>query len=658
MKNILKLVVIAIFMVIAFSACSENENDAYVPIKDITVSPDFNWQTSHQVAVEIELFDNGSAPIKGVVFEIFDSYPEPNSTPLAKGVTLEDGKYNTVMNLPTAVKKVWARGYMGVYEIPINNSSVVLSLGGAIDESVISNDYRKNNSKAWSFLPGLSFNSQGRPYPMNNVSIQADFFERLNATLPESSSLPITHPQYMETSNQVNLKLDETAQVWLTFVHEGAGYLNSLGYYTYPTGNLPTSPSEIESKNIVMPNASLYGSGGQMFAGDTVYLGVFEPGTTMGWFLVANGFRGGYGTNVSTSAPVYYSDPALNPETDPENKKHSVLLFDQISQRFVVGFEDLPRTSESDDDFNDLVFFLTVNPIEAADLSSIPPMDTPIDSDDDGISDAFDDYPDDADLAFNNYTYGADAWGTLAFEDLWPNTGDYDFNDMVVDYNYNQITQPGNRVKKVEMSYKLRGIGARRANGFAVQVPFEASNITQIHASHDALFEMEDDGPFAVMRFFNSAFDLIPQVPNAFINTEMSDTYFEPVDFSVHYKLESPMAISLLETSPPYNPFIFLNGLRSVEVHLPGYPPTTRMATDMLGTQDDASTEGNWYKTAGNLPWAVDIPQSWTYPIEKAQISQAYNKFKDWAQSSGTSYADWYKDLPEYTNPEFMYLKP
>jgi hypothetical protein len=29
--------------------------------------------------------------------------------------------------------------------------------------------------------------------------------------------------------------------------------------------------------------------------------------------------------------------------------------------------------------------------------------------------------------------------GTLAFEDLWPSTGDYDFNDLVVDYDFKII---------------------------------------------------------------------------------------------------------------------------------------------------------------------------------------------------------------------------
>jgi hypothetical protein len=30
-------------------------------------------------------------------------------------------------------------------------------------------------------------------------------------------------------------------------------------------------------------------------------------------------------------------------------------------------------------------------------------------------------------------------YGTLAYEDLWPSKGDYDFNDLVVDYDFNIV---------------------------------------------------------------------------------------------------------------------------------------------------------------------------------------------------------------------------
>jgi hypothetical protein len=69
--------------------------------------------------------------------------------------------------------------------------------------------------------------------------------------------------------------------------------------------------------------------------------GFLIPASQWGGFLCANGYKGN-GTNVSTTAPVYYSDVHLNPESTPEKKKHSILVYDHTSQRLVVGFEDLP----------------------------------------------------------------------------------------------------------------------------------------------------------------------------------------------------------------------------------------------------------------------------------------------------------------------------
>ncbi|MFY8019628.1 MAG: LruC domain-containing protein, partial [Bacteroidia bacterium] len=68
------------------------------------------------------------------------------------------------------------------------------------------------------------------------------------------------------------------------------------------------------------------------------------------------------------------------------------------------------------------------------------------DTDGDGVIDASDCYPSDPNKAFCNNV----PTGTLAFEDQWPFTGDYDMNDVVVTYNYNVITNASNNVVRVE----------------------------------------------------------------------------------------------------------------------------------------------------------------------------------------------------------------
>lgn len=59
--------------------------------------------------------------------------------------------------------------------------------------------------------------------------------------------------------------------------------------------------------------------------------------------------------------------------------------------------------------------------------------------------------------------------------------------------------------------------------------------------------------------------------------------------------------------------------------------------------------------TENILPWVVEIPVSFDYPIEKADILIAYLKFETWAISSGTSYTDWYLDEPGYRNDDNIY---
>ena len=76
------------------------------------------------------------------------------------------------------------------------------------------------------------------------------------------------------------------------------------------------------------------------------------------------------------------------------------------------------------DDFNDAVFYATVNPVDAVKTDKMNPIDAANDADGDGINDEIDDFPYDPDKSFNNFYPSAKENGTLVFEDLWPSKGD------------------------------------------------------------------------------------------------------------------------------------------------------------------------------------------------------------------------------------------
>ena len=75
---------------------------------------------------------------------------------------------------------------------------------------------------------------------------------------------------------------------------------------------------------------------------------------------------------------------------------------------------------------------------------------------------------------------------------------------------------------------------------------------------------------------------------------------------------------------------------------------------------EDDSDPGTdrYYVTTNNLPWAIDVPSSFDWPKEKIEISQAYQKFIEWAESLGQDDDDWYLDLPGYRNSDYIYEVP
>lgn len=85
------------------------------------------------------------------------------------------------------------------------------------------------------------------------------------------------------------------------------------------------------------------------------------------------------------------------------------------------------------------------------------------DSDGDGVADGEDAYPSDSNRAYNSVYPSANGFGTLAFEDLWPNKGDYDFNDVVVDYRIITVTNASNNVVELIAQFKLKASGDRKS---------------------------------------------------------------------------------------------------------------------------------------------------------------------------------------------------
>jgi LruC domain-containing protein len=387
----------------------------------------------------------------------------------------------------------------------------------------------------------------------------------------------------------------------------------------------------------------------------------------VGIVILSNGWNG---SKVEGWNYPLFADKHLNPESDPVLKQHNVLLWDEENELFVLGFEDVRRDNipfRSDQDFNDAVMLVTSNPVRAISTVGVSPVDKPssVDSDGDGINDNLDEYPNDPTKAYDSYYPSASGYGSFAFEDNWPEMGDYDFNDLVVDYQFKHTLNAANQVTEISPKFKFKAIGGGFRNGFGFSMDITPDKVTSVSGNRlqGTLITSNPNGTeagqqkavFIVTDDAHTLFNTTGLVNTHPSNTQHSSSNVKPVELQLTIKLTQPLASSALG-SAPYNPFLFINQDRGREVHLPGYAPTNLINTRLLGTADDNSNPTTGYfKSKTDLPWAIHTPQTFAYPREKIDIRGAHLKFSDWSKSSGSNSPDWFRDYTGYRRKEVIY---
>lgn len=638
--------------------------------KDLVIPKGFSFETTKNVSVSI-LVKNSFSNLIGIPVSIYLNNPGtselPNINAKLVGTFISDsnGNINVKLDLPAAQDSLYLKTkYIGLeseagFAIKGLLASYVYGEGNTLKSAPVTNQTKA----AFTYTFMGTFNSSGVPNYLESVrdKITQGLLDSINASLPEYKHLTVSHPQYLLSGNEANVVLKELADVWITFVGEGAGYANSMGYYTYDVANPPKSASDITKYTIIFPNSSLSGSGGGMQSGDKVKLGRFTAGTAIGWFLVANGWNGSGVVNP----PTYYSDPEFNPETDPTKRQHTVLLYNQLRSLLLIGFDDQIRNTatSSDEDFNDVLFYVTANPVRAVDLTNIPGIDAPGDTDKDGVSNTFDEFPTDPLRAYTSYYPSVLDYTSIIVEDLWPSMGDFDFNDLVIDCHYKNVTNATSNIVDMYIKLKVRAIGAGFSNGFGIELPVAPSVVSSVTLTDQSgtikNIGLESGQSKAVVIAFNDAYTVLPSMGGGTgVNVNPGIGYRTPSDIILHITFTTPQNPATLSIAS-FNPFVFVNGDRTKEIHLGNFKPTSKASSAFFGQADDSSNPATstYYKSKNNLVWMMEVPSSFTYNIENKEILKSYLKFGAWAESGGTLFKDWYLDNPGYRDNSLLYIK-
>lgn len=150
---------------------------------------------------------------------------------------------------------------------------------------------------------------------------------------------------------QKKVLLVKDTDLYITFIAEGAGYANTLGYYTYPVDSPPSSPADVEL-HVLFPNASdeVLSSGNRLKIREEP----FKSGTVVGFYLIIAGWQRGV---IDHNRQKFYTNFAWNPGA----RQQHILFEEKTCGDIVLAFEDLANTEESDGDYNDLLFTVSDN---------------------------------------------------------------------------------------------------------------------------------------------------------------------------------------------------------------------------------------------------------------------------------------------------------
>ena len=445
----------------------------------------------------------------------------------------------------------------------------------------------------------------------NNITIPGDVLTIINKTLIEGGTCPEQYRQSIDF--EINDPQGRDAEVYVRMIGGGSGAASAFGYYCYKTG---ASLSEIKKapKCIVFPNTLMddyynkRASG--LKGGESVKLHyidsngvdqgtVFPNGVKIGWFLLNDSFYGGNST-------PFYSTTELN----EDNRTHTAAF--RIDDFIVLSFEDW-----TDEDYNDSQFNVWSNPIEAITNPDIPDL-KPGSGDEDK-------------------KYSLEYKGIVAFEDCWPNKGDYDLNDVIVRYQSVLNFNSNNQVLSTEDTYELLWSGATFKNGFAYQLNTERSNTSTEMLATSTTFNgqgLDADLSKATVNVFLSA-------------VNVTEGNRKTATYKIKNTFKSPLPHETLGV-PPYNPFIMVHdglGKPRTEVHLVNYPPTEKADMTLFHTGEDlSSVPTSYYIANGNYPFAIHLSGATSFNTpESHPIDKSFEHFMDWVNSNGANYKDWYK---------------
>lgn len=619
-------------MTCLMSGCVDKES-VYNPDHDKNKLPPKDEVFDYSTRTEMKLSVNYGLPGFQAIIQVFDAYPlsedgktlKEGLTPLFVAYTDKNAKYEGVMNIPTSVKEVYL--YTSKWGLPrcvkmemVNGTAtyddaVSRSLSG---RALIDRNKRFSGDRApYSYKSDLSSN-------FYSLCTWGDYFKlsepedylidykdgaKLSGLSDRSRAYFAEHKghNFVEASGKTNLVTTQDGTTFdVVMFMEQAEYCNTFGYFYYPKENKPTDMNQVK-KYIITPNTAF---DSQSFMGDKAgktmrlkYFGQdgtgvgqdeFPAGYEIAWFYVraaagkSDGLINQYGT---------LDDWALNDDLCTSNKTSDgrfVMMKDGKTGTLVLGFED-SKTVSDNDDFCDVAFFVETNKAVEGPETVIP-----------------DDKEEEESVA-QPYE------GILCFEDQWPDKGDYDLNDVAVQYK-----------REFTLNSDNKYTGAKETFTFV-----QKNNA----ATYDNYFAYSLKNPGTMKKESSSEMVVYEDKTQSYV-INVSARQNENKTFVIERSFTSPMERNTIDED--FSPYIIVGSYAEstrVEVHLPKQEGTIYQDASKVATGNDV-----YYTDKTDLlPFAINIAhKGFELSPERVPINETYSRFDSWAKSHGVQDADWY----------------
>ena len=264
--------------------------------------------------------------------------------------------------------------------------------------------------------------------------------------------------------------------------------------------------------------------------------------------------------------------------------------------------------------------------------------------------------------------YPSEGWGTILFEDLFPDKGDYDFNDFVANYIVEVFLQNKNKVYSAYVALNVNAVGGQLPYQFYLQLDGVSSkeissleigeNILNCPNFTCELVSSNDKDAPAVFLFKNVEKNPNKPANSNYINTEKDYILEFSKLVNVNVKINFKNAIKLENISENKFNFFLAKGSATDldEIHVSGFAPTKYGESKYNDLKKNSSnlspSDSRYYFSKDNFTWGILVPMSIPHTYESIDFMKAYPNFKDWAVSGGTKNKNWY--LSKYRNNQYM----